>query len=936
MFSSALKSFSSNINSNYTISSTLNSTAGPWKIYDAKKKSTGKAASVFVFDRKSLDSHSGSLGRSSAASIKRATEEVVERLKKEASSLARLRHPNILELVEPVEETRSGGLQFATEPITTSLTALLLEKDEEERASGVGGRSSRYVVEDGEGRRRRREVEIDELEIQKGLLQISKALEFLHDNAGLVHGNLTPDAIFINAKSDWKVGGLSFASPPDNSTIATSVAPISLAEVLNVDPRLPRSVQMNLDYCSPDFVLDSNLNTSADMFSLGLLIVALYNSPHTSPLPANSSINTYKRLFTSSSTIPSAGNGFLSSRPLPKDLMNVVLPHLITRRPAQRMNSKEFQQSAYFDNILISTIRFLDSLPAKTSNEKSQFMRGLVRVLPSFPKSVLEKKVLPALLEEMKDRELLSLILQNVFKIVELLHSTRRTFTEKIIPRLKEIFLPPANSKGPHERDPTKEAGLMVLLEHIQIVRANCSGKDFKDDILPIIYLALESPTHAIADAALRSLSIVLPVLDFSTIKNELFPVVASVFTKTSSLGIKVRALEAFLILCGGSADPATNNDGLDGISSASASKKNTSGALDKYTMQEKIVPLVKGIKTKEPAVAIAALSVLRQVGGIADSDFVAIEILPLLWTMSLGPLLDLKQFQSFMDLIKILSTRVEQEQTKKLQELSGSNGQARGQTDDIMSFGGTTFPSSNSGLDSAEDDFERLVKGTNGSSSSNPVDSGWNHEPAKATPAPIQAPAFSWSTPSPTTSATPAKHPSNILRPQQNYPSRTVTPDLSQFSALTPSSTQFSQPLQPQPFSPPPQAQPMNLYSTPLQPLQPQTTQTFQNQQSSMNWTAAATPNIWASNNTQTSNAPLSSMNTLGNSLSNLSVNQRPAFSAQSSFSLPPPPSAPNANAFVAAKPQNSQSAFSAPNHGQLKSQPTGKTGLDAYESLL
>lgn len=216
------------------------------------------------------------------------------------------------------------------------------------------------------------------------------------------------------------------------------------------------------------------------MFSLGLVIIALYNSPHTSPLQANSSVTTYKRLFTSSSTIPSAGNSFLSSRPLPKELTASVLPRLITRRPAQRMTAKEFQQSAYFDNVLISTIRFLDSLPAKTPNEKSQFMRGLVRVLPSFPKSVLEKKVLPALLEEMKDRELLSLILQNIFKIIELLPSAKRSFTEKIMPRLREIFVP-ANAKGPYERDSAKEAGLMVLLEHIREITSNCSGKEFKD-----------------------------------------------------------------------------------------------------------------------------------------------------------------------------------------------------------------------------------------------------------------------------------------------------------------------------------------------------------------------------------------------------------------------------------------------------------------------
>ena len=201
MFSSALKSISAtNITANYSISPSPISSAGPWRIYDAKKKSTGKAYSVFVFDKKSLDAHGSSLGRSGAATYKRTVEEVVERLKKEASSLAKLRHPSILELVEPVEETRGGGLQFVTEAVTASLSSALQEKDDQERSVGPGGRSSRYVTEDADGVRRRRELELDELEIQKGLLQISKALEFLHENAGLVHCNLTPDAILINSK----------------------------------------------------------------------------------------------------------------------------------------------------------------------------------------------------------------------------------------------------------------------------------------------------------------------------------------------------------------------------------------------------------------------------------------------------------------------------------------------------------------------------------------------------------------------------------------------------------------------------------------------------------------------------------------------------------------------------------------------------------------
>lgn len=200
MFSNALKSFTSNITSNYTLSPTPTSHSGPWKIYDAKKKKTGQSVSVFIFERKVLDSSSSSsaslsLRGSSKDGLKAAQDEVVERLKKEASLLARLRHPCVLELAEPVEETRGGGLMFATEPVMSSLAVLLAEKDEEE---GRGG--GRYVRDDGSGGRRRREVEIDELEIQKGLLQIGKGLEFLHESAALIHGNLTPESIMVNAK----------------------------------------------------------------------------------------------------------------------------------------------------------------------------------------------------------------------------------------------------------------------------------------------------------------------------------------------------------------------------------------------------------------------------------------------------------------------------------------------------------------------------------------------------------------------------------------------------------------------------------------------------------------------------------------------------------------------------------------------------------------
>jgi len=454
-------------------------------------------------------------------------------------------------------------------------------------------------------------------------------------------------------------------------------------------------------------------------------------------------------------------------------------------------------------------------------------------------------------------------------------------------------------------------------------------------------------------DASLRSLPTILPVLDFSTIKNELFPVIASVFTKTSSLGIKVRGLEAFVILCGGSNDPAGSNDGLDGIMT-NAKKTSSSTALDKYTMQEKIVPLIRAIKTKEPAVAMAALNVLHQVGTVADADFVAMDLLPVLWSMSLGPLLDLKQFQAFIDLIKSLSSRVEAEQTKKLQELSGTNG-SRKENDDFMSFGATNAFSTNGGSNDPEIDFERLVKGTAGSGDSNPLDGGWDSMPANATaqrnaPNQTKPASFAWSTPSPTTPSMPGNS-MGVLRPQ-GPTARTITPDLSSFGALSPTATQYSQPLQPQiqqSFNAP--LQPQSNYNA--TPLQQQSMSSFQSPpaSTSMNWGTPAS-NPWSSNSsTPAANPSLSSMGNLGNSMSNLSMKpamntpnafslplppgQRPTMSSPNSFSLPPPP---GANAFTPPSyqaPQQSGMASAFGNPAQAKP-PTQKSGLDAYQSLL
>lgn len=404
-------------------------------------------------------------------------------------------------------------------------------------------------------------------------------------------------------------------------------------------------------------------------------------------------------------------------------------------------------------------------------------------------------------------------------------------------------------------------------------------------DILPLIRLGLDSPTHSLVDAAIKCLPVVLPVLDFSTVKNDVFPPIAATFSKTSSLGIKVRCLEAFTVLCGGSIDELTLEDDLSGQDNKSRSVK--SSILDKYTIQEKLIPSLKAIKTKEPAVMLAALRVFRQVGETVDTDYLALDVLPILWSFSLGPLLDLKQFGEFMSLIKSLSSKIEREQTKKLQELSsGDAGGFQNGTGSPFNAAADTSPSN---MDSARDNFERLVLGKGSAANSQETDvwGSLSSEPATAQASRQgSTPEFSWS------SAPGASKPPTQAKPGF----RTVTPDYNLGSFPT---------LQPGPQKSP---------TAPAFPaLQPSTTgeQRFQGMSSLASMS--------------TSNAPVSG-------------SQTPNYSA---FSIAPPPASSALGSYTASAGPSAGPSINRPSLGNsqpMQSSPPQppRQGLEKYESLL
>ena len=90
--------------------------AGPgllWKVYSGYKKTTRQAASVFVLERAALERFD-----------RQDKEAVWELMRRGVSQLTRLRHPQILTVHHPLEESRDC-LAFATEPVFCSLANAL-------------------------------------------------------------------------------------------------------------------------------------------------------------------------------------------------------------------------------------------------------------------------------------------------------------------------------------------------------------------------------------------------------------------------------------------------------------------------------------------------------------------------------------------------------------------------------------------------------------------------------------------------------------------------------------------------------------------------------------------------------------------------------------------------------------------------------------------
>lgn len=271
----------------------------------------------------------------------------------------------------------------------------------------------------------------------------------------------------------------------------------------------------------------------------------------------------------------------------------------------------------------------------------------------------------------MSDRSLLPFILPNVFHIARSLSGIE--FTSSVLPRLQPLF---------SVQDPPQNQ--LMLLDQIDLFVSKTTPQVFREGVTPLLYSSLEAEQPNVQERALQQVPRLCEVLDFSHVKETLFPRIAVVFSKTKVLSVKVNTLIAFHQMV---------------------------SLLDKHTLAEKLVPLLARIKTREPSVMVATLAVHEALASKVDRETLAVEIIPQLWAMSMGPLLNAEQFEKFMRATREMGEKVAKEhlahlkEVKRMQEHTDQYNHQNGRSTTNAAGGGSAFAAGG-----GEVDFATLV----------------------------------------------------------------------------------------------------------------------------------------------------------------------------------------------------------------------------------
>ena len=563
--------FKTGIRAIYNVLDNPSFVSEPWAVYPAKHKSTGRIVSVFIFDKTKFELQVQRLcsTSSNASSPKRITKECYELIKHEVNQLSKLKHPQILTIIEVLEETKTKFL-FVSESVSDNLLTVNSKN-------------------------------LDSLSIQKGLLQVAKGLQFLHSHGNIIHLNIQPSSIFINNQGDWKLAGFRFLqnlnelSPQDRDNFY----------IMNTSTVVPFA-NLNLNFTAPELIVDAQtkLDFANDIWSFGMLIFYVYNFPDSLINSFDpSSITDYKQEFRkfeqkfyNHASKPAELKYILKNVP---DKLYPLFPQLLSRYPYDRLTLNQFIDSDFFDGSIIKAMWFIDEFSTKSIHEKLMFLKGLLEfdketqtdLLSQFPLAFKSLKLLPLLIGVIINEltvldesatidpnvdELISYSLEIILAISKnisaltfqdrvfgILFKDNSSFTEKVY---DAIFKDETKStkKNATTKIFTKLINASVktrltIVNNLDVLQEKSNEKQFVGFIKHILDLVFtlgsneQDQKHVqitLQEKFLETLPKFVTMFEFPYMKNTMFPLLCRIFLSTLVYSTKLKIMDTFEKFC--------------------------------------------------------------------------------------------------------------------------------------------------------------------------------------------------------------------------------------------------------------------------------------------------------------------------------------------------------------------------------------------------
>ncbi|KAL6784464.1 hypothetical protein ACKKBF_B01895 [Auxenochlorella protothecoides x Auxenochlorella symbiontica] len=498
-------------------------TGGPqglWRIYTAQAKKSDapfQVVSAWILDKRALtESDTGGGGRQGGLtrpSTKR-LEAFLEQCRRDVQHLARLKHPLVLRLLSPLEETRTQ-MVFVTEAVVSSLADYL---------AACNGPPPPLSVSHPGTHASPSAVRMSELELKHGVLQMADAIHFLHSGASMAHRGICPHAVFIARAGGWKLAWFAFATPLDFRDGEASGG----FDFSDRHPSmLAAALKPSLAYCAPELVASGSASaggmlSACDAFSMAALTYELF--AHRQLLPVGSDLVTYESHIRS-----------LTQRDLdgvPMELWG-PLRGMLAPIPSARTPVEAFTASAYFQgDTRLRALRFLGTLMQREPAQKAAFFKDLETMLGSLDGRVLRTLVLPPVLGELHNAALAPTLVPLVMRLMA--SQSPEEAAEVTLPALRPLA---RGATG------ATLGALVAAAPALQAALPRAAAAGLVPGLLAR-GMAPETPP-ATAETAARGAAALAPLaLDFAGLKALVVPAARALCLSTTSAPVRVAAFE--------------------------------------------------------------------------------------------------------------------------------------------------------------------------------------------------------------------------------------------------------------------------------------------------------------------------------------------------------------------------------------------------------